>query len=219
MKQRVDFHSHTLLSDGVLLISELVRTAEELGYKAIGIADHVDFSNVDFVLESINKFIEKEGKYYNIEIIPGVEITHTPPNVIDDLAKYSKENGAKLVIVHGETLVEPVKLGTNKASVNSEFVDILAHPGLIDDEDVISAAKNGVFLEISSRRGHSYTNGYVAKKAYKYGASLVVNSDAHMPNDLISYEFAEKIVLAAGIEKEELDKILIENPKQILERI
>lgn len=219
MKQRVDFHSHTLLSDGVLLLSEQARTAEELNYKALGITDHVDFSNIDYVLEQMKKFIDNEGKYYNLQIISGVEITHTPPEVIDDLAKYAKENGAEIVIVHGETLVEPVKEGTNKAAVNSKYVDILAHPGLIKDEDVKKAAENSVYLEISSRRGHCYTNGHVTKQAYEFGAKLLINSDSHSPSDFITYEFSEKIALASGILENDLKTILIENPNEILRNL
>ena len=44
-----DLHTHSLLSDGELLPSELARRYEEKGYKAIAITDHVDFSNIKIV--------------------------------------------------------------------------------------------------------------------------------------------------------------------------
>ncbi len=62
--KRYDFHSHTLMSDGELLVSEHVRRAEKMGYAAIAITDHADITNIDYILESIYKFKEKEGKYY-----------------------------------------------------------------------------------------------------------------------------------------------------------
>ena len=117
--KRYDFHSHTLMSDGELLVSEHIRRAEKMGFAAVAITDHADITNIDYILESIYKFKETEGKYYNIEVIPGVELTHVPPELIDELAKYSKSKGAKIVVVHGETLVEPVQKGTNYYAVNS----------------------------------------------------------------------------------------------------
>jgi len=54
-------------------------------------------------------------------------------------------------------------------------VDILSHPGLINAEEVALAAAAGVCLEITTRKGHSLTNGYVAKLAPAAGAKLVIN--------------------------------------------
>ena len=97
------------------------------------------------------------------------------------------------MVVHGETIVEPVIEGTNWSAVNCPEVDILAHPGLITIEEVEVAKENGILLEISSRRGHSLGNGHVAKLAVEVGADMVLNTDTHKPGDLISYEMAYKV--------------------------
>lgn len=217
--KRCDFHTHTLLSDGELLLSEHVRRVEELGYKYIGITDHADISNIEYILKNIYKFIHTEGKYYDVRIIPGVELTHVPPELIDDLARIAKEKGAKVVVVHGETIVEPVKKGTNYNSVNSKYVDILAHPGLITEEEVMMAKENNVFLELSARKGHCLTNGHVAKLALKHGVKLLVNSDAHSPEDFITQEFAFKVALAAGLTPEEAYDVVEKNPILLKEKI
>lgn len=217
--KRYDFHSHTLMSDGELLVSEHIRRAEKMGYAAIAITDHADITNIDYILESIYKFKEKEGKYYNIEVIPGVELTHVPPELIDELAKYSKEKGAKIVVVHGETLVEPVEKGTNYHSVNSKYVDILAHPGFITLEEAKKAAENGIFLEITSRKGHSLSNGYVVDIARKSGAKLIVNTDSHSPSDFINQEFAYKVAMAAGMTEQEAYEAVVNNPIKIMKKI
>lgn len=216
---RCEFHSHTLLSDGELLLSEHVRRAERMGYEAIAITDHADISNIDYILENIHKFIEKEGKYYNIKIIPGVELTHVPPELIDELAKYSKDKGAKLVLVHGETIVEPVREKTNYYAVNSKYVDILAHPGFITDEEMIKAKENNIYIEITARKGHSLTNGHVAAMAMKHGAKMVVNTDAHAPSDLITKEFAIDVARAAGLCYDDAVKTVIDYPAEILKKI
>jgi len=78
----------------------------------------------------------------NYKVLPGVEITHIPPALIKNAVSLARRCGASIVIVHGETLVEPVEKGTNLAALN-EDIDILAHPGLITEEDALLAKKNG----------------------------------------------------------------------------
>jgi putative hydrolase len=95
-------------------------------------------------------------------------------------------------------------------------VDILAHPGIITVEEVEIAKENNIALEISSRRGHCLGNGHVAKLATEVGADLVVDTDTHMPGDLISYEMAYNVALGAGLPDKEIKKALINNPERIL---
>jgi putative hydrolase len=102
------------------------------------------------------------------------------------------------VVVHGETLVEPVEEGTNHEAILGG-ADILAHPGLISEEDVKLAKERNVLLEITARKGHSLSNGHVAKLARAIGASLVYNTDSHSPSDLTTEEQARRIVLGAGL--------------------
>jgi putative hydrolase len=120
------------------------------------------------------------------------------------------------VVVHGETIVEPVIEGTNWSAVNCQEVDILAHPGLITVEEVEVAKENGVALEITSMRGHCLGNGHVAKLALEVGADLVIDTDTHMPGDLISYEMAYNVAKGAGLPDKEIKKALIDNPERIL---
>lgn len=215
MEKRIDLHVHSLLSDGELLPSEIARRAQILDHEAVAITDHVDASNIDCVGKIINAVNDIRDNW-DIEIIPGAEITHAPVEVIDKLARQARKLGAEIVVVHGETIVEPVIEGTNFTALNCPEVDILAHPGLITVEEVEIARDNDIALEISSRRGHSLSNGHVAKLAMEIGADLVMDTDTHSPQDLISYETATKILSGAGIPDNELPKILRDNPRRIL---
>jgi len=200
----IDLHTHTVFSDGVLIPSELVRRAEFIGLKGIGITDHGDFSNIDFIVPRLVAIAEKLNSVLSIKVVPGIEITHVPPSLIADAAKKARSLGAKVIIVHGETIVEPVAPGTNNAAIEAD-IDILAHPGLISEEEVLKAKENGIFLEISARKGHSLTNGHVAKLAGKTGAKLVINTDAHAPEDLIDEKMAKKIVCGASLTENDYD--------------
>jgi histidinol phosphatase-like PHP family hydrolase len=96
--------------------------------------------------------------------------------------------------------------GTNRAAIEAK-VDILAHPGLITREEAVLAAKNSVYLEITTRKGHSLSNGHVAKMAEASGAKLVIDTDTHEPGDLVTGEFARTVLLGAGITGKKADEI------------
>ena len=211
-----DFHTHTFLSDGVLSPVELIRRALVGGYKAIAVTDHVGLGNIEFVVKTLVIDCEMATNRWDILALPGVEITHVPKDDIDLAARTAKEMGAKLVVVHGETVVEPVEPGTNEAAIRSRWVDVLAHPGLITADEARLAAERGVRLEVSARRGHSLANGHVVKVAKEAGAKLVLDSDAHAPADLLTPELCRKVARGAGLDDDEVEKLLDNNPRELL---
>jgi len=214
-----DFHTHTFLSDGVLAPIELIRRAIKIGYQVMAITDHVGPGNMEFVLKTLITDCEMASKRWDILALPGVEITHTPAEDIDMLAQEARNFGARVVNVHGETITEPVVAGTNLASVTSQHVDVLAHPGLITPEEASIAARNGVFLEVSARRGHSAANGHVVKTAKAAGARMVLDSDAHAPGDLLTREFAMSVARGSGMDQEEAISLLDAAPLDLLRKV
>lgn len=214
-----DFHTHTFLSDGVLSPIELIRRAIHTGYRVMAITDHVGPGNAEFILKTLIADCEMANSRWDILAMPGVEITHTPCEDIDRLAWECRRLGAVVVNVHGETVTEPVVEGTNMASVSSAHVDILAHPGLITLEEARIAAANGVFLEVSGRKGHGMANGHVVKTARAAGAKLVLDSDAHAPEDLLSRDFAMKVARGSGLDLEDAVALLDAAPLEVLDRV
>lgn len=206
---------HSLFSDGELLPSELARRAANLNHEVIAITDHVDYSNVEQI-PLIQKAIDDINANWNIKVVLGAEVTHVPTESIDGVAKKAKDLGAQIVVVHGETLNEPVIEGTNYAAVNSEYVDILGHPGLITYEEAQIAKENGIYLEISARSGHCLGNGHVANIATEVGNKLLVNTDTHSPDNLITFEKSYEIALGAGLSKKEAMAAIVDNPRELL---
>ncbi len=203
----IDLHSHSLLSDGELLPEELVRRYEAKGYHSVAITDHAGPSNLQRVIETLLEFSQKISSYVSIKIIPGVELTHCPPKMIPTLVKEAREAGAKIVLVHGETPIEPVPPGTNLAAIEAG-ADILAHPGLITQQEAELAAKRGVCLEISARHGHCLCNGHILKVSKRCGARLVLGSDSHSPDDILPPEMLMNVAKGAGMDEEEVKKML-----------
>ena len=203
----IDLHTHSLFSDGVLVPSELVRRAVMKGYETIAITDHADSSNLDFAIPRVAAACTELSRRWKITALPGIELTHIPPETFAELTERARALGAVIVVAHGETLVEPVHPGTNRAAIEAR-VDILAHPGLITREEAALAAKNGVCLEITSRKGHSLSNGHVARIAAEVGAKLVIDTDTHEPGDLIDDAFAREVLAGAGLSVEGIAEVL-----------
>lgn len=212
----IDLHMHSTFSDGGLIPAEVISRATAAGYKALAITDHADPSNMELILENMVRLCRELRGAVRAVPYPGVEITHVPPRLISSLVARARELGAKVVIVHGETIVEPVPRGTNLAAIEAK-VDVLAHPGLLTEADARLARKNGVFLEITSRRGHSLTNGHVARLAVKTGAGMVYNTDAHSPGDFTPWESALRIIRGASLSERDARRMQ-ENAREILDR-
>jgi len=215
---RIDLHTHTLLSDGDLLPIELARRAFAKGHQGIAFTDHVSLSTIERVIREASRDCEL-AREWGIESILGVEITHIPVSKIDAVVAEARRLGAELVIIHGETTSEPVEKGTNRVAVSNPDVDVLAHPGFITLDEAQAAKDNDIVLEITSRAAHSATNGHVARLAMDVGARMVVNTDTHVPEDLMTEQEAILRAMAAGLAKSEAEKAVRKTPLEIVRRI
>jgi len=239
-----DFHTHTVFSDGGMIPAGLMQRAIVRGCLGLAITDHVDSSNLEWAFENLLKFVEELGqewqpsivpggdvttaplntldsdalaKNWHLPLIPGVELTSVPPRKIAYLAEKARLLGAKWIVVHGETIMEPVAPGTNRAAIEAR-VDLLSHPGLITSEDAARAAELGVHLEITTHKGHGMANGWVAKRAGDSGAKLLLNTDCHVSAEILDAKQRRAIAFGAGLTAEEVDRIW-ENGRQIIARI
>lgn len=203
----IDLHTHTLFSDGEVIPAELTRRAAVAGYRALAMTDHGDLSNLDLIVPRLVKVAADLGAAWGLTVLPGIELTHIPPGDMARATNEARRLGARIVVCHGETIVEPVAAGTNIAALEAG-VDILSHPGLITAADAELAASRGICLEITTRKGHSLTNGHVVRMAQSAGARLVINNDAHAPGDLLSPGLMRAVGRGAGLSEAEVDQCL-----------
>lgn len=217
---RIDLHMHSIASDGLLLPAALAYEAAYRGHSAIAITDHVDASNIEEALFGLTKFFKEQGESLPIKVFPGVELSYLDPKLIEKYAKIARDLGAKVVVVHGESPIEPaVPRGTNHTALKLKgLIDILAHPGWITEEETILAKVNGIYLELSARSGHRKGNRHVVKMAKQFGAKLLVNTDAHSEKDLITQKEAYLIAKAAGLKKDAAIKVIRDNPQALIKR-
>jgi putative hydrolase len=214
-----DLHIHSIFSDGELIPAEIARRYQVLGYEAIAITDHADNTNLEFILSNMVGALDELSDAFGMRVIPGIELTHVPPSMLDSLVKKARKMGAKIIIAHGETTAEPVKEGTNAQAVKNKDVDILSHPGQITVEEAELARENGVYLELTSRTGHRETNRHVARVAEEAGAGMVLNSDAHAPDDILTKEDRVAVAKEAGLSEKNTEIVLSVNPGAILRSI
>jgi histidinol phosphatase-like PHP family hydrolase len=239
-----DLHTHTVFSDGGMIPAGLMQRALVRGCLGLAITDHVDSSNLEFAFSNVNRFVEDLGREWRMDIIPGsgtttaptneldaehlgenwhlpviagVELTSVPPRKIAALTEQARSLGARWVVVHGETINEPVAPGTNRAAIEAK-VDLLSHPGLISAEDAARAAELGVHLEITTHKGHSLSNGWVAQRARESGAKLLLNTDCHISAEILDAKQRRAIAFGAGLTAEEVDRIW-ENGRRVIERL
>ena len=187
----------------MLLPSEIAVSYAAAGYKAIAITDHADYSNIKQAVSGVLAFTRKWPKRSSITVLSGIELTHLPPEQFKPLAAYARKQGIQVIIAHGETPAEPVIKGTNRAALLAG-IDILAHPGSITAEDAGLAAQKRIFLEVTTRRGHKKTNQHVIKQALRYGAKLILNTDSHLPEDIISPRKVIANAVAAGLNRTQI---------------
>jgi histidinol phosphatase-like PHP family hydrolase len=202
-----DLHTHTTMTDGEMIPVELLRRMSVLGYRFVAITDHADSTNLSVLLAALDR-LAADADEMGLSLLRGVELTHVPPARIPMMATAAKKIGADIVVVHGETTVEPVAPGTNHAACTCPDVDVLAHPGLITLADAKSAAINGIALEVTSRGGHNRTNGHVAMIAREAGCQIVIDSDAHSPSDLLDNRAKTMVARGAGLTEDEARRVL-----------
>ena len=65
--EKTDMHLHTWYSDGKMSPEEVVRYAKNKGLNKISVTDHDGVSGIQEALEA--------GRKYNIEVIPGIELS------------------------------------------------------------------------------------------------------------------------------------------------
>lgn len=204
-----NLHCHSLLSDGVLLPSEVAIRHMVKGYKVIAITDHADYSNIKSTVRSILEFTKHWPASTGIKVLPGIELTHLPLKQFKPLAQYARKEGIAVIVAHGQTPAEPVIKGTNKAALEAD-IDILAHPGLITDEEIKLAKKKQIFLEVTTRKGHSNTNAHVVKRSLALGARLIIGTDSHAPEDIIPVKKVTDIAKNAGLRQSQINHIYLD---------
>ncbi|HUY97679.1 MAG TPA: histidinol phosphate phosphatase domain-containing protein [Verrucomicrobiae bacterium] len=213
-----DFHTHTTISDGAADPLTMARRCVANGYDAYVCSDHVDETSVAQRVPQIVAACAEVARALELPAIPAVEITRVAPERVAWVAAQARRLGARLVVVHGETLGDHPQPGLNLAAVRCPDVDILGHPGLITEAAAAAARATGVHLEVTAAPIHAMTNGHVVRIALAEGAPLLLDSDAHRPDGLLTPARAEQLLLGSGLRPDQVAAIRAGSGPAVLAR-
>ena len=211
MKDILDVHIHTTASGHAYsTFGEVIAAAKAKGLELVGIADHgpcVPGASHTFYFANF-KVIPRDA--YGIKIAMGAEL-----NIIDysgstDLpAQLLKKLDYAIASLHKECIT-PGSVAENTAALigvmRNPHVMIIGHPDNpkfpVDFDAVARAAKdNHVLLEVNSssyyskhRAGSEKVAKIMLAACKKYGAAVIMGSDAHIKYDVGNHEFAQKIL-------------------------
>lgn len=238
-----DLHLHShwgVNGKGEKEIKELAETAMAMNYQYIGISDHTKFLYIEHGLDENQlaeqrKFINQLNSKFQIlnsrfRILHGCEANIMADGLIDIPDKTLAELDYVIAGVHSQMKMPKNEMTKRiiRAMENSN-VDIISHPtGRVlnqrdeyeMDFDAIleTAKKTGTILEINANPYRLDLNDVNVRKAKKAGVKMIINSDAHRPEQMNFMKYgifqarrgwAEKENIVNCLPMEKLKKLLV----------
>lgn len=203
---RADLHLHSRWSDGRATIAEMAAAAQACGHQYMAITDHSAYLGVTGGVDparlreqaaevaTLNGEYERQGSPFRV--LHGVEVDITPDG---DLALPDEALAALDIVVASlhVSLRQTREQATARLlkAIANPHVDVIAHPtgrilnrrpgADLDMEAVFrAAAAHGVLLEVNSGPDRLDLDAAHVRRALELGIDLVINSDAHHPDDL-----------------------------------
>lgn len=201
-----DLHMHSTWSDGRATIAQMAEAARARGLDYIAITDHSAYLGVTGGVDAerlreqaaeiaqINAAYADQGEAFRV--LHGVEVDILPDG---ELALPDAALAALDIVVASlhVSLRQPQEQITARLlrAIANPHVDIIAHPtgrilerragADLDMEAILQAAvTHNTLLEINSGPDRLDLDALHVRRALELGAGIVINSDAHNPDDL-----------------------------------
>lgn len=229
MKDVLDAHSHTIVSGHAYnTMKEMSLAAAEKGLALLGITEHApNMPGTCHEMYFLNfRVIDRHA--YGLELLLGSEL-----NIIDfsgtvDLSEKALSRLDYAIASLHDQCLAPGTIQENTAAVlgaiQNPYVNIIGHPDdghfPLDYERIVSAAKDHhVLLELNNSSLHPNSHRFHAREnlivmlnlCKRYGAPIIVNSDAHAEFDVGNHRrahalleelsFPEALVVNTSVEK------------------
>ncbi len=208
---------------GVNPIEEIVKKAQELGYEFVGISDHPLGINTTSKQEKID-WVQKRTKFIqgiktrtkSIRVLNGLEI-----DILGD-GSLSVPDEALATLDYCIAGIHSGHRGPKESitkrllsALNSPYVDIISHPTnrLLNERDSSeadwpevfkAAAKNNKLLEINAFPNRLDLRDDLVKLALEYGVKFVINTDAHVVDQMHNMEFGVSVARRGWATKKDI---------------
>jgi DNA polymerase (family 10) len=194
---RADLHTHTVASDGLNTIDEMIDAARARGYKALCISDHSkgqpQANGLDErrLAEHIGEIRAAAARHKDMLVLAGAEVDILKDGTLD----YADDVLARLDVVVASCHSQ-LKMNRRESTdrllraMDNPHVNIIGHPsgrlvngrsGMDIDVEALAraASQRGVALEINADPARLDLRDVHVRAAVAAGAKLAINSDAH----------------------------------------
>ena len=217
-----DLHIHSRWSDGIISLGDMIERVKKFKYEYIAITDHTESNyygrglDIEKLQKKINYINKLKSRFKDFRILMGSEIDIKGVGKFDYPENIIKKMDIAIGSMHSSFLNTRAENTARVISaVENKYIDFIAHPtGVvfgnrapysIDIDRLISAAaKNNKALEINSYFLRMDLNEQNVRKAREMGVKVVINTDAHRPNNMDMIRLGVDIARRAGLQKKDV---------------
>jgi len=213
------FHNHTTWSDGAATLEQMADAARALGYQYLGIADHSQSLTVANGLtparvrkqqKEINAFNAKQNGF---RVFKGTEVDILADGTLDFADDVLATFDYVVASVHSF-------FHQTQAEMTARIIKAISHPHVtmlghatgrlllrrdaykVDLDAVLqAAAKTGTMIEINANPYRLDLDWIHCKRAKALDIQLVINPDAHAPEELAFTRFGVDVARRGWLEK------------------
>jgi len=215
-----DLHTHTVASDGLNTLDEMIAAATSLDYAYIGIADHAPsvsgrgYGVVGRTVTTQRKTIDQlNASQDKIRILFGYEVNILADATLSLPEEFLEKLDFVIAGVHTAFNQDRDQMTHRLVSaIQNKYVDIIAHPvgRLINERDGCDIDWNQVFdavseygkiLEINAQPNRLDLTEDLVKDAITKGIKLIINTDAHDTASLGLMKYGIDVARRAGCTK------------------
>lgn len=216
-----DLHCHSGWGrgGGPEAIKKLIEKAKEMGYEYIGISDHTKFLRIEHGLNEKElleqkKFIEKLN--FSFRVLHGCEANIMADGSIDISDEVLAKLDYVIAGVHSQFKMSKEKMTARLIkAMENPHVDIISHPTgriiqrrgeyEIDFDKILETAKRtGTILEINAHPVRLDLKDTNIRKAKEVGVKMIVNTDAHQPEQMELMEYGISQARRGWAEKKDI---------------
>ncbi|RJR26533.1 DNA polymerase/3'-5' exonuclease PolX [candidate division WWE3 bacterium] len=218
-----DLQSHTIFSDGINTLDEMVEKAASLGYEYFGVTDHAPsvqsrgYKEVERLIrdyrEQINKINNSQDK---IRVLFGFEINILADSTLGLPDELMEELDFALASIH-TAMNQSKEQMTQRIikAIENPYITFIGHPSgrLINERDACDIDWKSVFdalvqndrmIEINSQPNRLDLTDDLVRVALERGIKLLINTDAHATDQLDFMRYGIDVARRGHCEKKDI---------------
>ena len=218
-----DLQSHTIFSDGINTLEEMVEKAISLGYEYYGVTDHAPsvqargYKEVERLIQEqrdlINKINSRQDK---IKVLFGFEINILADATLGLPDELIKELDFALASIHTAMNQDKAQITERYImAIENPYINFIGHPSgrLINERDALDVDWKKVFdalkandkmIEINSQPNRLDLTDDLVRVAINQGINLLINTDAHATDQMDYMKYGIDVARRGHCEKKHI---------------